>query len=146
MEDLALVQARWRLGVMPPEGLPEVARRALAEGEDGPALRALAELREPARSEVGSLFEEALDEAGRRPMGLEEAGAIVAGDLAAKVVGGELSPSEGALRIAWDVWDRCRTLTHLGVFVTLRERWEQEREHREVIEEGIRREAGKLLE
>jgi hypothetical protein len=146
MEDLALVQARWRLGVLPPESLPEIARRALADGEEGPALRALAALRDPARSEVGSLFEDALDETGHRAMGLEEAGTLVAGDLAAKVLAGELSPVEGARRIAWDVWDRCRTLEHLGIFVTLMERWDGERDHCEVIEEAIRREARKLLE
>ena len=145
MEDLAVVQARWRLGILPPASLPEVARRALADGEDGPALRALAELRDPARSEVASLFEDALDEAGRRPMGLEEAGRLVAGDLATKVLSGELSPGEGARRIAWDVWDRCRTLEHLGIFVTLMERWEAEHEHREVIEEAILREARRIL-
>lgn len=143
--DLDLVEARWRLGVFPPEGLPEVARRLLEEGADGPAIRALAELRSPTRARAGSLFEDLLDGLDRRPMARERAGELVARSLAAKIVSGELPPDEGARRIAWDVWDRCRDLGHLGVFVTLAEKHETGREHRDLIEEGIRREARRLL-
>jgi hypothetical protein len=113
--NLDLVEARWRLGVFPPEGLPEVARRLQEEGRDGPAIRALAELRAPTRSRAASLFEDLLDGLDRR-------------------------------RIAWDVWDRCRELDHLGVFVALADRHERDREHRDLIEEGIRREARRLLD
>lgn len=143
--DIGLVEAMWRLGRFPPEGLPEVAAAALEAGHDGPSLRALAELREPTRLAVGSLFEGAIREMGREPMGNDEAGIIVARDLARRILSGDLGPREGAERIVRDVWDRCR-LERLAVFLRLAEEHDRRPEHREVVEEGIAREARRLLE
>lgn len=144
--DLDLVEARWRLGVFPPEGLPDVARRIVADGRDGVALRALAELDRPTRSAAGSLFEDALDELGRERMSHDAAALIVARDLARRIVSGQLTPREGADKIAWEVWDQARELDQLGVFVTLLDKREREKDHRELVDEAILREARRLLE
>jgi hypothetical protein len=142
--DIELAEAMWRLGVLPPEALPGLAREALEQGLEGPSLEALAELHAPTRLQAGGLFEEALSEIGRPPMSLPDAGLRLAQDLAAKILTGELTPQEGAHRIVWDVWDRCRELERLGVFVTLEEALEKQPEHRDLVEEGIRREARRL--
>ena len=109
------------------------------------ALEALAELDRPTRSAAGSLFEDALDELGRSRMALEDAAVLVARDLARRIVSGVLTPREGAHKIAWEVWDRARDVESLGVFVTLLDKREREREHRDMVDEAIRREAQRLL-
>lgn len=143
--DVDLIEAMWRLEGFPPDELPDVAARALEEGYDGPALRALAGLRLPTREQVGELFDGALREMDRTPLSRMEAGMVVARDVAGKISRGELNPMEGANRIVRDVWDRCRELEGLKRFVTLVEEQGRHPEHREVVEEGIVREARRLL-
>lgn len=142
-ESIDVVEALWRLDLYPAEGLPAVAEWALAEGFDGPSLRALAELRRPTRTSVGGLFEEALRELGRDPMSEERACQTAARGLAARILDGRLKPREGAEMLVRDVWDRCR-LERLAVFVRLAEEHDRRPDLREVIEEGIVREARRL--
>lgn len=143
--DLDLVEARWRLGVFPPEGLPEVARQLAAEGHEGVATKALSELDRPTRSSASSLFDDVLDELGRERMAFDTAALLVARDIARRIVDGHLSPREGAHAIAWEVWDKAREVERLGVFVTLLDKRGREEQHKDVVDEAIRREAEKLV-
>lgn len=144
-ESLDTVEALWRLGLYPPEGLPAVAERALADGHDGPSFRALAGLHRPSRLAVSALFDEALREMGREPMSEEDACIVAARALAARILHGRVSPREGAEMLVRDIWDRCR-LERLEVFLRLIREHDRRPDLRETIEEGILREARRLLD
>ena len=85
----------------------QVAVDALASGLDSPALRLLAGERSgtPYR-ELDFLFEKAADELGCGGIDVEKATFIVARDITARIVSGELTEAEGGRRIYQEVYLR----------------------------------------
>src|SRR5262245_34768850 len=59
-----IVAARWVLGLIPSQALPQIATEALQAGLDSPSLRELAGELHPTLDASGPLFEKLLDEVG----------------------------------------------------------------------------------
>ncbi len=74
-----------------------------------------------------------------------EAGMRVAKGIAKQIVSGEIESYEGARKIWVDVWEECRELDELTVFVGLTSGYEDEPEHRKEYIEDIIREAKTLI-
>ena len=91
---LELSEALFRIGRLHGENLPAVAIELLEAGYDTSAVRALAGLDKPTLRDAGDLSEQVLRELERPRVGQDEAAWIVARDLAAKVVSGEVSPRD----------------------------------------------------
>jgi|GEM_PF-1101226 hypothetical protein len=71
--DPELVQARWVLGGIDPDGLPDLGAIALQQGFEGTALQQLAGLVKPTRADLENLPERAFAEMGLRPLDKEAA-------------------------------------------------------------------------
>ncbi len=71
--DRELLQARWVLGGINPEQMPDYAVKALQLGYDGTRLRQLAGLNKPTRPDLEDLPERAFAEMGLPPMDKEQA-------------------------------------------------------------------------
>jgi hypothetical protein len=96
--NLKLAQALQTLRRLPGEELPRLAADLLASGVDTEAVRELAGVEHATQRDTGELFERILRELGTTAMTVPEAAAIVARDLANKVVAGALAPREAAQR------------------------------------------------
>lgn len=103
--DTQLITAKWTLGYLAPEELPDVATQALAEGYDGTCLRRLAGLVRPTRTEVGDLFDRALAEIGAGPMPLDLAGRVWARHVAESILRGGISPKDGRIALFYLFWE-----------------------------------------
>jgi hypothetical protein len=71
--DPELFRARWVLGGVRSEDMPEEAASALASGFNGPALRQLACLVNPTREDVGNLPDRAFTDLGLKEMSQDDA-------------------------------------------------------------------------
>lgn len=71
--DPELLQARWILGGIRSDDLPDLAVAALQQGLDGTALRQLAGLLRPTLADLGNLPERAFADMGLQPMNKEAA-------------------------------------------------------------------------
>jgi hypothetical protein len=85
---LEVVVARWILGLVPSEELPDIAVHALEVGLDTPALRQLAGELRPIMRDAGPIFEKVLVELGTRLPTKSEAGLIVAREYATEITEG----------------------------------------------------------
>jgi hypothetical protein len=98
--DPKLVAAQWYAGELYGGDMPGIACRALEEGHDGPNLRQLAGLDNPARRNVTKLVEGALRELGvRAPIAKRDAALCMAGHVAREIIEGKVEPYRGACRI-----------------------------------------------
>jgi len=119
-----MVAAKWVLGLIPSEALPQIAADALAAGLDSPALRELAGELRPTLDASGRLFEEILDEFGVGIPDRSRAGLILARAYAAQITNGSLSPYEGARQI-WNIQlDVEGLMQELGPFVYWASEWQ----------------------
>jgi hypothetical protein len=91
--------ARWVVGQLPPEELPDLATEALAAGADSTSLALLAGLSRPTRAEAGPLFEKVLAESGVRVPGFREAVLLLARHVAQQILTGDVGPDAGAKRL-----------------------------------------------
>ena len=96
--NVELAQARYSIGRLPGEDLPELASELLAKGIDTSAVRELAGLRRPTARDAGPVFERVLADLGRPTMPVAVAAQVIARDLARRAVSGEVSPREAAQR------------------------------------------------
>lgn len=71
--DPQLLQARWILGGVRPESLPDLAVMALEQGFDGPALQQLAGLVRPTMADLESLPQRAFADMGLKPIDKDQA-------------------------------------------------------------------------
>ena len=98
------------------DDLPPIATDALAEGFDSASLRVLAGEMNPAMSDAGPLFERSLAEIGLRLPTKQEAALIIGKHYARRILRGDLTPYEGAVRIWYNVSNRlsapCQVLLH----------------------------------
>ncbi|QIN80497.1 hypothetical protein GBA65_20470 [Rubrobacter marinus] len=136
-QDFGEIEARYYLGNLPPDEMPGIALRALEAGYDGPALLGLARMSEPTMQDAGPLFERALGEVGLSPLPAKEAGLRVAGNVARKMVSGEVRPYEGAYLIWTKLWMGCGRPAELTPFVGLASLYEADPERRPFHDEEI---------
>jgi|GEM_PF-2135247 len=123
--NVGLLYARWVLGLLATEMVPDIATDALAQGRDGEALRRLAGMERPTRADIGGLFERALEEMGYQveSLGEEAAARAVVRDIARGIVSGEMDAAEGAEAL-WAMWEPCGEPLELGVFGCLSDDYE----------------------
>jgi hypothetical protein len=84
--DRQLIEAALVLEMIPPAGMPEMARDALEAGLDGPTIRHLATLEQPTYFEVAPLLPKAREEIGLREVTKSEAALRIGKELAAEIL------------------------------------------------------------
>ena len=91
--------ALWALGRLYSEQLPVIAYEWLEAGWDSPTLRMLAGERNPIMSEVGPMFDKALEELGFVVPAPSDVPMQLVSEIAQKIVEGTVSPYDGAREI-----------------------------------------------
>jgi len=142
---LNIAAANLVLGLAPVEPLPCVAVQALVEGCDSPALRQLAGLTEYQSEEAPVLFKQALLEVGLSLPDKCAAVFLLARDLAAQILSGQLSPYEGGKRIWQLTLVAGRGAPELDPFIYAASEWEERPEDRPLFEQAIREAATELV-
>ena len=104
--DLRTLQARWRLGMIRSDELPELATELLTGGIDSPAIVELAGLLRPTFWEASPVVERAFREGQLAPVSREEALWRIAYATARDILDGEVTPREGATTL----WYICTDL------------------------------------
>jgi hypothetical protein len=146
---LRLAAARLQLDSHLTSGeLPDMAVSALEAGLDSPSLRLLAGQLHPTWADCGPLFHAVLKELGIDPLSRTEAGHVLLNHIAVRILGGSMTPYEGACEIAdvanrfWEeeLWYR------LSIFIGLVCEWNDHPDHRPEFEREILDEARKLLD
>lgn len=100
MLDPKLVAAKWYVGELPGEQMPEIACQALEQGRDGKNLRYLAGLSGPIRRDIVEIVDRALRELGvETPITKREAALSMARRVASEITEGFIEPFGGACRI-----------------------------------------------
>jgi hypothetical protein len=121
--DLSYYFALWRIQKLPPERVPGIAIEALEAGFDSPALRRLAALQEPSSADIGTLFDQAMNELGLSPATQEQIesrqtdewihnAVPLARHIAKQIIGNEVDIAQAWLSIPY----RDGELGPLGVF------------------------------
>jgi hypothetical protein len=142
--DLRVAQARFRVGELAGEGLPDVALAMLATGLDSQSVRELAALDRPTLRDAAHLFERALAETAQPTLNEREAREILLVTLLEDIVAARIDPGAGANA----VWARAfdfATETEWGHFSGLASEYEDHPTLRSAIGADIVREAGELL-
>ena len=116
--DLALLQAHWMIGTIPPEAVPDAAIALLEAGVDTPAIRELAGLIRPVSAEVHPVLERVFEESNLPSISADEAGWRVAFHTARQITTGQISPRAGASRL-WGLWGDLDHPDALSYFVYL---------------------------
>jgi hypothetical protein len=134
--DIQAQIARFRLGLLSGEDLPDVAAAMLQNGFDSQALREVAGLTQPTLRDAGDTFARALSAAGMAQNSRDEDVRLVVSDAVRAIAEGEVTPYAGAaiLHAMWLGLD-CPEL--LGEFIYLEDEWSDHPEDREAIEEEI---------
>jgi hypothetical protein len=125
-QDFDVAAARWRLGELPPERLPEASVSALSAGCETPSLLRLAVMDGSTWSEIEPVLEGVFDERGCPLPSIPQAVASVANDMIRRMVAGELDPRDATIRLSRLVWkapDR-PPFEDLLVFSGLSDSWE----------------------
>lgn len=98
--DLRTVAARYRLGELGGEELPDIAIALMNDGFDSQALRELAGLDRPTRREADELFERVLEERGVVVPDQRSAQRLMLEYFLEQIVRGDVAPGDGA----YNVW------------------------------------------
>ncbi len=135
------------LGLVPSGGLAGTAVAALEDGYDSPSLRVLAGLTSEAMEDAGALFGRALAEL---PLPLptgREAVLCLARNTAKAVLGGAMSPHDGARHI-WEVSLRlpAEHVPELDTFVYAASEWPDRPDEGDMFADGVRAAARELLD
>lgn len=105
--DIDLAQARWVLGMVPDDQLPELAAQAMVQGFEGPGIRDLASFDEPTLHLIKpEIVEQAFREMGREPLTLSQAALRLAREIALRILRGQVSVEKGAADV-FDLIRRC---------------------------------------
>ncbi len=145
--DPNLFVAKCHCGLVGPEDMPGFAADALEAGFDGPALRRLAGLVKPCSSDVGGLFDRAIDEIGTVEIRSKEQGIFkLAKILARAIVDGRVDPILGAQGLSHYAF-RAGYPAGLAEFEQLADelQWGDHSRSRELICADIIAEAKKLI-
>ena len=97
--DLRSVAARYRLGELPGEQLPDIAIALMQEGFDSQALRELAGLDRPTLRDAGHLFERVLEERGQPVPDVRSAKLSLLEYVLERIVHGDIDPCSGAYAV-----------------------------------------------
>ena len=97
--DYKSVQARWVLGLIPSDDLPNIATQALSAGIESKSLAELAGLTGNETDEARKLFEQVLNELGGEGMKTADALKHYAKIVSTSILASEITPLEGAKRI-----------------------------------------------
>lgn len=116
--DLPTLQARWRLEMIAPEEMPDLATRLLECGADSPALVELAGLLRPTFWEVSPVVQRLFEEAQMSPISREEALWRIAYTTAREILDGTVTPRTGA-GVLWQICSELDTPEPLRYFVYL---------------------------
>ena len=143
--ELGIAAAQFALGKLTSEEAIAAASQALDAGTYSESLGQLIG-QEPVWSEVGPVFEKALEELSVSVPSRTSALSIIARDFARRISAGSLTPYEGARRIWWDVANEPDADRSLLVFVGLASEWEDVPQNRAEYEADILQEARRLLE
>ena len=143
---LDIAAAKLVLGLLYAEVVPEIGTRALVEGYDSPALRVVAGLIEAQSDEAIPLFKQALSELTWPLPNQREAVLLLARELAAQVLRGELSPYQGAKKIWWLTREADEVGHELDPFIYAASEWEDRPEDRPLFERAIMEEAKALVD
>jgi len=100
IQDVAVAEALWRLGLLRSEQLPNVAISLLESGVDSRSLRILAATPAHTNYEAVALLEQALRELNKGRMSKRDAALVYAKWIASRIVNNELHPLRGAALIA----------------------------------------------
>ena len=137
---LEFAEAQWRLGLLRPETLPDLACAALQAGFYSESLCVLAGLVRPTMRDAGPLLADALTELGRPRMTREQRLQFLAAHWARAIVDGAIRPIQGADQLA--LFYPCEELPEAVEFRHLADQWEwiQRRPEleREIIETARR--------
>lgn len=135
---LAVLASRLELELIGPEDLPAAAIDELECGCDSPSLRILAGLMPTDLSTIRVMFDRALSELGVSRPSRREAVLHLAREHAKDVLSGTLAPYQGA-KLIWELTLRAPagSMPELDSFVYAASEWEDRREDREVLQDGI---------
>jgi hypothetical protein len=133
---LELSAARIVLGSLTTDALPEAAAQALAAGLDSPSLRVLAASSTRLEPDLLDNFKKALSELGVSFPSREQAGLLLARNIAERVLAGSIRPYEGAKAI-WALYASFPKPKSLIQFVGLASEWEDHPSARIEIEKEI---------
>ncbi len=112
------LQARWQVGAILPEDVPNAAVTLLESGADTPALRVLAGLRSPTRWDLLPWIERYFREAGLGQLSDGDARWQLAYDTAREIVAGTVTPLDGATAL-WHLANDLELPEPLRYFVYL---------------------------
>jgi hypothetical protein len=146
---MQLAVAKWVLGLLPSNELPDFATQALESGLDTPALRQLAGELQPTMRDARPIFKKALAQLGITLPSRPDAGLIIARHYAKEISDGTLSPYEGARRIWREIQLEVKDLKpRLDPFVYWASEWgdADDPARREFCENAIRTAAKDLLD
>lgn len=140
-----VLRALWQTGQLYPEQAPAWATELLAGGADSPALRQLAGLHRPTRTEVEPVVDRALTELGAPPLDDDATWRIAAREIASGAVEGRIAPNDAAASLSglWSDYDWPR---ELGSFPGLGDEWGMHPACRAEIEAEIVAACGQVLE
>ena len=134
--DVQVQLARYRLGLLRGEDLPDVALRLLELGLDSQAVRELAALDRPTLRDTAELFERALRETGQVVSPEDSANRLVAAAVLRDIVAGAIDPYRGAVEL-WRLWTELGYPDDLTVFVSLEDDYADHPEWRPRLAEEI---------
>lgn len=105
--DFSYIAARYRLGLASGADLTRIADQALDREIYSSSLGELATISNPIMSEVGPLFEKAMDELNVAIPDFEEAVSTVLCCLLREVLAGTVTPREGMSRVVNEIYHHC---------------------------------------
>lgn len=140
--DLISIQARWVLGIIPVDDLPDIAAGALCAGFESKSLLELAATSRRETDETRRLFNRALNELGLEPMSKSDALRLYANYISAAMLASEITPLNGAKQIWNAVLDSGMECFHdLDPFIYAASEMEDRRGETEFFEQEILKEA-----
>jgi hypothetical protein len=146
-DPIALFAARFVMGEVRTDEVPDAAAGLIVSGFDSPSLRELAGADRWDGEQVRRLFLDALAEMGRRAPSPSEARRAVAETWIREMASGATDPYTACRRIWQEVWNVGDQDDDLTPFVDLADDWEDARsEERPGIEEEMRAAARGFLD
>jgi len=138
------VVARWTLGLLRGEELPQIAADLLADNHDNQPLREVAGLLRPTLRDAAARFDRALSEAGFTAMTEAEAVRHVALDIAKRIAAGRMSPYAAAKELG-RLWSE-HGAEDLVAFYACADEYEEHPNAQSEIDEEIRTHAREYVQ
>jgi hypothetical protein len=147
MNNSDTIEARWILGLIPPEELPDAAQTLLNCGVDGDSLFELTNSRGADSSVLTGLFKIWLSSVGRGAMSKREAMRVYTRDVSKQISQGHIEPYAGAR----DIWDVSLILNdtefhEVDAFIYAASEYEDRPSDRSSFEKEIVKEASRWVE